>query len=396
VFLRAQDYELWKIISKGPYELPADEDTWTREQIRKGTLNWSALNMILYTVHQKEYSRVSTCKSAKEMWDKVELIYVGEKTLSELLSASYDGGRITLHEVMTDVQHPIRSILPSGILQGVALKDMEDRISSQEDYNHLFIYGFVSLYCLILILWEIWKGRCSARFESKRFSARSVMNNIKFIVANSLAKLCFKDAPSSNELQVLNQFGFSPQFSPKRLKLVRWIPPITGLCLNVDGASKGNPGLCGGGGCIHDEHGSVRVAFAHFYDDSTSMIVETRALCDGLRLADFLGLRLSIRIKLLKKMMYTTNYSQRKIQHGLSVNGQINMYYFHVPRLFLKPPRAMATNGTFVQPYAGMGDGGQPWVDSGRPRFGWDLWVHCLNEIEPLHLRLAARTLGLH
>ncbi|MQM16656.1 hypothetical protein Taro_049614 [Colocasia esculenta] len=48
------------------------------------------------------------------------------------------------------------------------------------------------------------------------------------------------------------------------------------------------------------------------------------------------------------------------------------------------------------QPYVGMGDDGQPWVESGRPRFGHDLWVHYLNEIEPLHLRLAARTLGLH
>ena len=31
VFLRAQDYKLWKIVSKGAYELPANEDTWTRE-----------------------------------------------------------------------------------------------------------------------------------------------------------------------------------------------------------------------------------------------------------------------------------------------------------------------------------------------------------------------------
>ncbi|MQL80682.1 hypothetical protein Taro_013131, partial [Colocasia esculenta] len=48
------------------------------------------------------------------------------------------------------------------------------------------------------------------------------------------------------------------------------------------------------------------------------------------------------------------------------------------------------------QPYAGMVDAGQPWVESGRPQFGRDLWVHCLNEIEPLRLRLAMRTLGLH
>ncbi|MQM19051.1 hypothetical protein Taro_052051 [Colocasia esculenta] len=48
------------------------------------------------------------------------------------------------------------------------------------------------------------------------------------------------------------------------------------------------------------------------------------------------------------------------------------------------------------EPYAGMGSEDQPWVESGRPRFRQDLWVHCLNEIEPLRLRLAAHTLGLH
>ncbi|MQM18046.1 hypothetical protein Taro_051028 [Colocasia esculenta] len=48
------------------------------------------------------------------------------------------------------------------------------------------------------------------------------------------------------------------------------------------------------------------------------------------------------------------------------------------------------------EPYADHGDADQPWVVSGRPLFGRDIWVHCLNEIEPLCLRLAARTLGLH
>ncbi|MQM16140.1 hypothetical protein Taro_049094 [Colocasia esculenta] len=77
VFLRAQNFELWKIVSKGVYTLPEDEDTWTKDQIAKGTLNWSALNMMQCTVHPKEYSRVSTYTSAKEMWDKIELIYEG-------------------------------------------------------------------------------------------------------------------------------------------------------------------------------------------------------------------------------------------------------------------------------------------------------------------------------
>ncbi|MQL98422.1 hypothetical protein Taro_031138, partial [Colocasia esculenta] len=48
------------------------------------------------------------------------------------------------------------------------------------------------------------------------------------------------------------------------------------------------------------------------------------------------------------------------------------------------------------EPYADYGDADQPWVVSGRGLFRQDIWVHCLNEIEPLRMRLAARTLGLH
>ncbi|MQM20286.1 hypothetical protein Taro_053305 [Colocasia esculenta] len=48
------------------------------------------------------------------------------------------------------------------------------------------------------------------------------------------------------------------------------------------------------------------------------------------------------------------------------------------------------------EPYADYGDADQPWVVSGRGLFRRDIWVHCLNEIEPLCLRLAAHTLGLH
>ncbi|MQM19084.1 hypothetical protein Taro_052086 [Colocasia esculenta] len=52
--------------------------------------------------------------------------------------------------------------------------------------------------------------------------------------------------------EVLHEFGYAPQCSTKVLKLVRWIPPIRNFSLNVDGACKGNPGVCGGGGCIRD------------------------------------------------------------------------------------------------------------------------------------------------
>ena len=84
VFLRAQDYELWRIVERGLMDLPEDEDSWTREQIRRATMNWSAMNMMQCTIHPKEYSRVSSCKFAKEMWEKLQLIYEGTSEVREI------------------------------------------------------------------------------------------------------------------------------------------------------------------------------------------------------------------------------------------------------------------------------------------------------------------------
>ncbi|MQL93978.1 hypothetical protein Taro_026627 [Colocasia esculenta] len=163
-----------------------------------------------------------------------------------------------------------------------------------QDSNTRSPLGFVSLYFVILMLWFIWKDRCSRRFESTHSFVGVIINDIKSTVAHSLSTLQFKVDPNPKDLQTLLWFGYVPRCSTKLLKLVRWIPPICDLSLNVDGACKGNPGECGGGGCIRDPQGNVHMAFYHFYGVGTSMIAELRALCDGLRLARSSGYRLSI------------------------------------------------------------------------------------------------------
>ncbi|MQL81000.1 hypothetical protein Taro_013466 [Colocasia esculenta] len=113
------------------------------------------------------------------------------------------------------------------------------------------------------------------------------------MVAHSLSMLQFKVDLNPKDLHILMWFGYLPRYSTKMLKLVRWIPPICDFSLNVDGACKGNPGECGGGGCIRDSQGNVHMAFSHFYGVGTSMIAEVRALYDGLRLATSSGYKLS-------------------------------------------------------------------------------------------------------
>ncbi|MQL97116.1 hypothetical protein Taro_029800 [Colocasia esculenta] len=67
-----------------------------------------------------------------------------------------------------------------------------------------------------------------------------------------------------------------------------------GLCLNVDGASKGNPGLSGSGGCIRDSNGNIYLAFAFHYGFGNSLQAEVRALHDGLMLAKEFGLSINL------------------------------------------------------------------------------------------------------
>ncbi|MQL79689.1 hypothetical protein Taro_012139 [Colocasia esculenta] len=93
-----------------------------------------------------------------------------------------------------------------------------------------------------------------------------------------------------SRLGVLQKSGFKPTVKLKAPMLVRWIPPSYGFCLNVDGACKGNPGPCGGGGCYRDSNRDVHLSFAYFYGQGNSVIAEVRALCDGLRLAEHRGL----------------------------------------------------------------------------------------------------------
>ena len=82
------------VINKGPFDLLEDDDTWTRDQIMKSNLNWSAMNIMQCALHPTEFSRVSSCTIAKEMWDKLQGIYEGtskvRETKTNMLVSEYE------------------------------------------------------------------------------------------------------------------------------------------------------------------------------------------------------------------------------------------------------------------------------------------------------------------
>ena len=114
VFLRSQDYEIWKVVNNGPYDLPEDENEWTTEQIMQSKLNFSTMNIMQYAIHPNEFSRVSMCSSAKEMWDNLKLIYEGTSEVkamkANILVHEYELFCMKLEETISEMFAQFTSI----------------------------------------------------------------------------------------------------------------------------------------------------------------------------------------------------------------------------------------------------------------------------------------------
>ncbi|MQM13678.1 hypothetical protein Taro_046604 [Colocasia esculenta] len=167
---------------------------------------------------------------------------------------------------------------------------------------------------------ELWKYRCAVRFDQQQRRPADIIRSINLHIGLALGKMMFKTDHSLATYQILHSYGFTYHIAAKRMKLVCWIPPLVDFCLNVDGASKGNPGFCGGGGCIRDKRGTILLAFANFYGVGNNIIAETRALCDGLRLAHFLVVRLSAIYSDSSTLLYS-------IQQGKCSNWHIQRWW---------------------------------------------------------------------
>ncbi|GAV57642.1 UBN2 domain-containing protein, partial [Cephalotus follicularis] len=93
IFIQSLDYNLWDLIVDGPH-LPSIRDE-NRENIpkprisyhdddrRRVQLNAKAKHVIICAINSSEFNRVSSCISAKEMWDRLEITYEGKNQVKD-------------------------------------------------------------------------------------------------------------------------------------------------------------------------------------------------------------------------------------------------------------------------------------------------------------------------
>ncbi|MED6182198.1 hypothetical protein PIB30_119225 [Stylosanthes scabra] len=83
VFVQSIDYNIWKIILNGPNiptkttaegnVVPKEEHEWDDEDKKKVEFNAKAMNMMYCAISFEEFQKMSRCKSAKDIWDKLKL-----------------------------------------------------------------------------------------------------------------------------------------------------------------------------------------------------------------------------------------------------------------------------------------------------------------------------------
>ncbi|MQL91807.1 hypothetical protein Taro_024428 [Colocasia esculenta] len=146
-------------------------------------------------------------------------------------------------------------------------------------------FQFTGLILTMVMLWEIWKFRCTARMEGTVSSTDRLKNKVFLMAKRVLGSLKFTRPISFSQSLILKVFNVNAKTNVRPPIIVKWIPPSSNYSINVDGACKCNPGICGGGGCFKDTKGDFVCGFAFFYSTGSSLLAETRALHDGLRLA---------------------------------------------------------------------------------------------------------------
>ncbi|KAK8997689.1 hypothetical protein V6N11_012234 [Hibiscus sabdariffa] len=103
-FILAQDFELWDIIEEGYIEAPEKKKKQMSENDKKAKLNARAMHILLCGLNDEVSKKVSTCKRAKEMWEKLERPYGKEEkkdgvpSCACILSSSKVDGALALDE----------------------------------------------------------------------------------------------------------------------------------------------------------------------------------------------------------------------------------------------------------------------------------------------------------
>ncbi|GAV81454.1 UBN2 domain-containing protein, partial [Cephalotus follicularis] len=93
IFIQSLDYNLWDLIVDGP-NLPTitlengevvskPRNLYDDNDRKRVKINAKAKHIIICAINSNDFNRISSCISAKEMWDRLEVTYEGTNQVKE-------------------------------------------------------------------------------------------------------------------------------------------------------------------------------------------------------------------------------------------------------------------------------------------------------------------------
>ncbi|KAK9033645.1 hypothetical protein V6N11_049831 [Hibiscus sabdariffa] len=92
LFIQSTDYMFWDVVLDGPFTpvkregdtlVPKQRHEWNDEEKRRVQMNAKAMHILFCALGPDEYAKMSSCSSAKEIWDKLEVTHEGTSEVKE-------------------------------------------------------------------------------------------------------------------------------------------------------------------------------------------------------------------------------------------------------------------------------------------------------------------------
>ncbi|MQM09186.1 hypothetical protein Taro_042052 [Colocasia esculenta] len=94
-------------VEEGDLLVTNEKDKWTEDDKKKISLNCKAKSILCCALSKKEFNRISSCKSAMEMWEKLRITYEGtdkvKETRIDILVTKYERFQMQQGESITQM-----------------------------------------------------------------------------------------------------------------------------------------------------------------------------------------------------------------------------------------------------------------------------------------------------
>ena len=187
-FIKGTDFECWKIIRTGPLAITKPkmdkdstseevvekhEDEYDEDDYKKAEKNAKAMSLLQRGISPNEYSRFSSCATAKAIWDSLELTYEGTSQVKKfrisLLMQQYEMFSMNKDESINSMSARFSNI--TNELENLGKKcQTEDKVRK-----------------ILRSLDDRWQSKVTAIEEAKDLSVLSFQDLIGSLMAHELS-----------------------------------------------------------------------------------------------------------------------------------------------------------------------------------------------------------------